>query len=119
MFTKAPSVGTPEDAAVAITKIVNKLDGKGGLWVNGLSPNLKAPNTATPEEVGAEYFRSVSEDAGPYTSCEFTLCQQVVIDGTTYIAAHFNTNFGQRILIIKFQGVIGWWTKSFRGRDWS
>jgi len=119
-FVKPPVEGTVEDANLAIDSIVVKLNASFGLWVNGLSPVISLPETASPEDVTAKYFSSVSDNAGPYQSHSITLHKFVQIDGVSYGAIHANTNFGQRVVIMRWSAG-GWWTKSFvrRGGEWS
>ena len=106
-------MGTP------IHNLVKKLDGHGGLWVNGISPTLSLPATASVHEVVKRYVESGALDGVK----AFTILssERVKIDASYYEAVLLDTRSGQRIILMQFQENTGWWTKTFEvaegGRD--
>src|SRR4051812_24317995 len=51
-----PRTGNP------IQNLVKKLGGSGGLWVNGISPTISLPATASVQKVAKKYFESANSD---------------------------------------------------------
>ncbi len=105
----------PPDAAPAsgdaIDRLVAYLRTTGGMWVNGLSPTLHLPATATPDEVAARALRGYD---GLRTT-HVVLVRHVDLGDSDVrdTAALVDTNLGQRIVLMGFDRARGWDTKVF------
>lgn len=104
-----PEAGPASDDAIG--RLVAYLHTTGGMWVNGLSPNLHLPATATPDEVVARALRGYD---GLRTS-QVVLVRHVDLEGGDVrdTAALVDTNLGQRIVLMGYDPRLGWDTKVF------
>jgi hypothetical protein len=98
-----------------IQDLVKTLDGHGGLWVNGISPTLSLPVTASIQEVVKQFFKSV--DHGGVKDFTIVTSERVKIDASSYEAALVDTKSGQKIILMQFQKSTGWWTRMFEIAD--
>ncbi len=96
-----------------IQTLLKTIDGQGGLWVNGISPNIPLPPSASAQEVAKKYFESVNYDRGKVKIFKILKSEKVKIDASNYEAILIDTEAGQKIIIMQFQKHIGWWTKEF------
>ncbi|MFA5393731.1 MAG: hypothetical protein WC081_05575 [Candidatus Ratteibacteria bacterium] len=84
-----------------------------GLWENGAFPILDLPETTLPEQVIKRIFEMTGFDKGYVTNYRILKIRQVHIQGSLpdlYTAALVQTNFGEKIVLFKYEGS-GWWSR--------
>jgi hypothetical protein len=116
-----------------ITTLVERLSAS-HLWKNGTFPILELPATASTDEVIARVFEKTSLAEGrvtqyriletrlvqipesvPYPSIAATRIQETL--PYTYIAALVRTDFGDKIVLLKYDDPrIGWWSRVYDPR---
>ena len=108
-----PKPTTPTDP---IDTLAKRLSATSGIWVNGLSPALELPESASSEEIVAKFFQSVSYDEGPVTRHQILETRPVQITDTLpnpkYTAVLVDTNLGRKVLLYQYS-VGGWWTRVY------
>jgi hypothetical protein len=101
----------------AIERLVERLSPTHGLWTNGLSPLIELPETATVAEVIARVFWMTGFDQGHVTSHQILETREVQVPASLpdrYTAVRVQTNFGEKIVLIQYQGeAAGWWSRVF------
>ena len=119
LITLLLGVTTLFAASDPIATLVDELSAN-PMWENGMSPLIDLPKTATPEEVVAAYFANTTDQKGKITNFDIQEKKTVKIPGSlpdTYTAVWCGTDFGGRILLMKYRSPeSGWWTKSFEAR---
>lgn len=116
-----------------ITTLVERLSAS-HVWKNGMYPNLGLPGTASTDEVIARVFEMTSFQEGPakrYRILETSLVQipeslpypTIAAEKTsknlpyTYIAALVRTEFGEKIVLLKYRDLpTGWWSRVYDAR---
>jgi hypothetical protein len=84
----------------------------GGLWKNGLSPNLNLPATTTINQIVENYFGSVGYDSGKVTRHRILKSQRAHIQNEDYQVIYVETDLGNMILVVRYMRT-GWWAKEF------
>jgi|GEM_PF-1882078 len=109
------SFGAPDP----ITNLVDELS-TSHTWGNGSYPIIHLPKTAKPKEVIAAYFSKTTDPKGKIKEFEIQETREVKIPGplpASYIAVWCGTEYGGRIILMKFiSPEAGWWTSSFSAR---
>ncbi|MFK8001652.1 MAG: hypothetical protein AB8H86_18805 [Polyangiales bacterium] len=111
----------PEEAAdphslpTTIDGLVERFDGSFGLWLNGLTPTVAVPETASARAVLEEMFTLVSFDQGRVTEFEVVEERAVQIDEDEYTALRLTTNQGPKIVLIRYRSG-EWWTRVYAGQ---
>jgi hypothetical protein len=103
-----------------IDTLVARLSATHGLWINGMSPKLDLPKTATTNEVIDKVFQMISFDGvGRVTKYNILSERQVQIPPFpgTYIAISVRSNRGPVIVLIRYGGD-GWWSRVFDYKHW-
>ena len=105
---------TPPDP---IERLVERLSKNLG-WTNGVFPAIKLPSTATTEQVVSEVFRMTGFDQGHVTSYKVMQTKDVQIPVgmplERYTAVLVQTNFGEKIALLKYEGgSSGWWSRVY------
>jgi hypothetical protein len=115
-----PQVADAKPPAVAddsIENLVARLSSSYGLWQNGITPNLDLPSTASIEQVVARVFQMTGFDKGHVATHQILKKQQVRISGSlpdVYTAVLVDTNFGRKIVLLKYEGpTLGWWSRVY------
>ncbi len=104
------SQGDPVEA------LVKRLSETHGLWINGLSPTLDLPATASPAEVVEQVFQRVSFAEGRVKKHSIVRVSEVTIAGGApdpYTAVLVDSDQGQKIVLIQYQNSSGWWSRVF------
>jgi hypothetical protein len=87
------------------------------LWDNGIFPMLGLPETASIEQVVSETFKKTGFDKGQVTSFKILRVRQVHIHGSLpdlYTAVLVQTDLGEKIVLLKYQGdAAGWWSRVY------
>jgi type IV pilus biogenesis protein CpaD/CtpE len=100
-----------------IDHLVADLSSTHGFWVNGLGMNVKLPKTASPEQVVEQVFQTATFEKGRVTSYKFLKVRQVHIQfysPESYTAALVQTNFGEKIVLFKYEEDFGsWWNRVY------
>jgi len=109
------SFANAQPVADPISHLVNRLQGSGGLWVNGVSPLLPYPESIKPEYLVGKILQSY-DWAGdrPFRILEQ---REVTIDATAYQALLLETAGGQKILLLRYQPGHDWWSKLLDASD--
>lgn len=102
-----------------ITTLVEKLSAS-HVWQNGMYPILGLPATASTDEVIARVFEMTSFQEGRakrYRILETRLVQISENLAYTYLAALVRTDFGDRIVLLKYgDSRTGWWSRVYDSR---
>ena len=104
-----------------ITTLSQRLNESGGLWVNGLFPNIDLPPTATLTEVLNEAIIYSGFDEGHIKKYKIITVRQVTLnDGmnSEYTAAFIDSDLGQKIFLMRYMGKT-WWTRFFNPKQWT
>lgn len=103
-----PARGQPETDPIG--RLVARLNGSGGLWINGIAPLLEYPATVEPEVLvrkilgGYDWARDK-----PFRILDI---REVAIDNQTYKALLVDTAAGPKIVLLQYHaGSGGWWSK--------
>ncbi|MBT9588637.1 hypothetical protein IV102_35200 [bacterium] len=99
-----------------VETLVKRLSATHGLWINGLSPTLDMPATASPAEVVDQVFQRVSFTEGRIKKHSIVRVSEVTIgDGAPdrYTAVVVDSDQGQKIVLIQYQKTSGWWSRVF------
>ena len=104
------SQGDPVEA------LVKRLSATHGLWINGLSPTLDLPATASPEEVVGQVFQRVSFAQGRIKKHSIVRVSEVTIVGGApdpypILVLHYLMR-PKRVFILS-QNFSGWWSRVF------
>lgn len=87
-----------------VDDLVARLSKTHGLWVNGLSSLLELPETASSQQLLA----------GLNSQARLLSAREVSIDGQgPYRALRVVTAEGPRILLLRFEGKSGWWSRFY------
>jgi len=107
----APTSTVPSTADDPIARLVAYLDSTGGLWVNGVMPNILLPAMATP----ADIVQRALQGYDGLTSHHIVEVRHIDFDSSDIrdSAALVDTNLGQRIVLFGFDERFGWATKVF------
>ena len=95
-----------------IEQLAKKLNGSGGLWTNGVYPDINLPQSALPEEVVIKMFDVIRFDQRKVKNIKILTKKIIKIDAENYNAILVDTNLGRWIVLIKYERS-GWWTKRF------
>lgn len=131
-----PSASTEQAAAKSdpIATLAERLSAS-PLWRNGHFADVKLPATASTDEVIAGMFEKLSLQEGqvsrfrvletrlvripenvPYTNVPTTRTTQAL--HYTYIAALVRTDYGDKIVLMKYEGPrVGWWSRVYDPRS--
>lgn len=86
-------------------------------WGNGGFPNLDLPQTASTQEVVSKVLKVTSINQGRVTSYNILKIRHVRIRGglpNLYTAVLVKTNFGEKIVLFKYQSeAAGWWSRVY------
>jgi len=116
-----------------IARLVGSLSAS-HVWRNGMYPELRLPATAATDEVIARVFEMTSFQEGrakgyriletrlvqisenlPYTNIAAVRISESL--PYTYIAALVRTEFGDKIVLLKYEGPrTGWWSRVYDSR---
>ena len=127
-----PSASTEPAAAKSdpIATLVETLSAS-HLWRNGIFLSVELPATASADEVIAGMFEKLSLDEGQVTRYRILETRLVQIPKNlpytnipgvrttetlpyTYIAALVRTDYGDKIVLLKYRGPqIGWWSRVY------
>lgn len=130
MNYRLPKIGTRPLVAILAAAALNCFGGgdpiaelalelrvSSGSWVNGLSPIITLPPTATVEQVAAEYFKKTGFDAGRVQRFDVLRTSNVALQvhsTNTMCAALVDTDLGRKILLMEpTSPAPSWWTKCF------
>lgn len=114
---ESKKVGTKEPMIYedAIDQLVVKLSASHGLWVNGMSPTLGLPASASTDQALARVFEMMEFDRGRVTVHQTVTIRKVEIAGGPsglYTAALLDTNLGRKIVLLRHEGEsAGWWCR--------
>ena len=97
-----------------IESLTRSLNQTGGMWINGLSPSLDLPQTATGDEV---LLRIIAENRLGANIRTLELrkdwpIQVAASGGDHFTAALVETNSGKRIILFRWEGNT-WWSRVF------
>jgi predicted Ser/Thr protein kinase len=97
-----------------IESLTRSLNQTGGMWINGLSPSLDLPQTATGDEV---LLRIIAENRLGTNVRTLELrkdwpIQVAASGGDHFTAALVETNSGKRIILFRWEGNT-WWSRVF------
>lgn len=109
------AVADPHALPTTIDGLVERFDGNFGLWLNGLTPTVELPETASAQAVLEEMFKLISFDNGPVTEFEVLEERTVRIDADAYTALRINSNQGPKIVLIRYR-TSDWWTRVYTGQ---
>lgn len=103
-----PAQGHPERDPIG--RLVARLNGSGGLWVNGIAPLLEYPATVDPEVLVGKILAGYSWAGDkPFRILE---SREVAIDDQTYRALLVDTAAGPKIVLLQHHSSRGdWWSK--------
>jgi hypothetical protein len=80
--------------------------------MNGTSPNIALPPTASAEQVLARLFDRVSFDEGRVSWHTILEARSVVIGGEEFFGLLVLTNLGRKIVLLRYEGtILGWWSR--------
>ena len=101
-----------------VDRLVSRLSGSHGLWVNGLSPTLGLPATAATPEVVAKVLATVGFERGHVRTHRIVAVRDITISNSgSYTAVTVDTDLGKKIVLLQFQPSIGWWSRVFEATD--
>ena len=97
-----------------IGKLTKKLDETHGMWVNGLSPTLDLPQTATSDEVLLRIIavNRLGTNVGTLEVRKDWPIQVFAPGGDRYTAALVELDVGKRIILFRWEGNT-WWSRVF------
>ena len=102
-----------------IARLVGSLSAS-HLWQNGRYPVLGLPATASTDEVIARVFEMTGFQEGHAKRYRILETRLVQIPGSlpyTYIAALVQTEFGDKIVLLKYEDPrAGWWSRVYDSR---
>ena len=107
-----------------IERLVKRLSSTHGLWINGIYPTFNLPPTAKTKQVVAEVFRMTNFNQGRVIHYKVVQTREVQISVgmplERYTAALVQTNLGEMIVLIQYQGKTSeWWCRVYNvGRDY-
>lgn len=93
-------------ASDPIGRLMANLSATHGLWMNGRSPAIRLPETASTGQVLEQVFRMTGFDQGHVTSFKILTTRQIRLDGGSYTAALVQTNLGEKVVLFTAGG--GW-----------
>ena len=99
-----------------VDRLVSRLSASHGLWLNGFSPILDLPATASTEQVVSRVFQMTGFDRGHVTRWKILKVRAVHIppDTGAYTAVIVDTDFGRKIVLLEYEGAsAGWWSRIF------
>ena len=101
-------------ATITIDGLVNRLSTSHGLWINGTSPNLELPSTASPDEVLRVMLTRISFDTGAVKKFQIVEQRDVSIppDTKAYHAVRLQSDQGDVVVLMRFDAT--WWTRAFQ-----
>lgn len=116
----APGAHTQAEAQDPIDRLSARLNrDPGGLWINGVYPNLGLPANATPTQVISKAFELSGFEQGYVRSWKLVTLRRVrltAIAATPTSAALLDTHLGSKILLFRYQGPsAGWWSRFYPG----
>jgi hypothetical protein len=102
-----------------IARLVERLSAS-HVWRNGMYPELGLPATASTDKVIARVFELTSFEEGrakQYRILETRLVQISEFRPGTYIAALVRTEFGDKIVLLKYERQpMRWWSRVYDSR---
>ena len=104
-----------------ISTLSQRLNESGGLWVNGLFPNIDLPPTATLTEVLNQAIKYSGFDEGHINKYKIITVRHVTLnDGMNneYTAALIDSDLGQKIFLMRYMRNT-WWTRFFNPKQWT
>lgn len=97
-----------------LDRIAHELSASHGTWSEGVFPNLHLAATATTDQVISRVFQRTSFDFGSVTEHRILEVRRLRGPGgraDNYIAALVDTDFGVKIVLVKYAGPgVGWWS---------
>lgn len=105
----------------AIDQLVTKLSATHGLWINGVSPILALPASASVEQVLVRVFEMTGFDRGHVTSHQMLTSRKIEIAGGptgSYTAVLVDTNLGRKIVLLqRAERSTDWWSRVYEVAD--
>jgi len=100
-----------------VDRLVAKLSSSHGLWRNGEFAILGLPATASTEQVVARVFQMDGFEPSQVAKHRILKVRKVRIPGDDpdiYTAVVIDTDFGRKIVLLKYQGpAAGWWSRIY------
>ena len=96
-----------------IAHLVVSLSGLGGMWMNGMSPIIRLPKNAAPEDVASKVLQVEGSK-----NCRVIRVEQVQIDddmpSSSFTAVLVHTDISDKIVLLRYfdQGTF-WWSRVF------
>lgn len=106
----------PHALPTTIDGLVERFDGNHGLWLNGLTPTVDLPETASHQAVLERVFQVISFDDGRVSEFEIFEERTIQIDEDEYTALRITSNQGPKIVLLRY-GSGEWWTRTYQGQE--
>jgi hypothetical protein len=102
----------------AVDRLVAKLMPRLPTWKNGAFPRLDLPATATREQVVRLLLERIAFDRGGVSTHHILWTKEVDLGGEGYSAVVVDTNFGRKIVLLRYEGkATGWWSRVYSEGD--
>jgi hypothetical protein len=97
-----------------VERLVVRLSGNHGLFMNGIFQPIRLPVAASPQDVTKKLFETIREK-GDTDDYEILKTKEVMIMGEAYTAVTLRTVTGMKILLLKrpLQDSSGWWHRFY------
>ena len=106
------------DAPNAIDTITARYKDDGGIWLNGGAPTIDLPENASATEVIEQAAQKQPFDQGLIKTYKVMETRTVMLSDlggnpTEYIAAHIESDLGEKVLIFNFKTFGYWWARFY------